>query len=184
MAHVFDPTKPSYREDPYPALARLRRRDPVWWWPELSAWLVTSHELCATVLTESETYLADPIHLQGPDQLRAEEARRRRVMLGGANRLVSTDPPDHTRLREIVGSVFAFRSLDDLRPAIEGHVGSLLDAIPQGEPFDLIAELAKPLPLAVIAEQLGVADADRPAVIGGAQRVLAAFNPVSSEELK
>lgn len=181
MAAFFDPTKPSYLENPYPVLARLRRRDPVFWWPEFSAWLVTSHELCATVLAEAETFRADPIHLQGPDQLRAEEARRRQVMLGGANRLVSTDPPDHTRLREVVGTAFSFRSLDELRPTIEEQVGSILDSVPRGEPFDLMAKLAKPLPPVVIAEQLGVAEADRETVIGGAQQVLAAFNPLNND---
>lgn len=181
MATLFDPTKPSYLENPYPALAKLRHRNPVWWWPEFSAWLVTGHEPCAAVLADADTFRADPIHLQGPGELRAEESRRRQMMLGGANRLVSTDPPDHTRLRDVVGGAFAFRPLDDLRPAIERHVGLMLDAIPRGEPFDLVAALAKPLPLIVIAEQLGVAEADRETVIGGAQQVLAAFNPVNND---
>ena len=181
MATAFDPTKPSYRENPYPALARLRRQDPVWWWPEFSAWLVTSHERCSEVLHEAGTFAADPVHLQGPEQLRREEARRRQVMLGGANRLVSTDPPDHTRLREVVGTAFAFRSLDDLQPFIEAQVGSILDAVPRGEPFDLIAELARPLPPLVVAEQLGVASQDRQALIGRAQQVVAALNPTNGE---
>lgn len=181
MATAFDPTKPSYLENPYPALARLRRRDPVWWWPQFNSWLVTSHELCAAVLNDAPTFRADPIHIQGPDHLRAEEARRRQMLLGGANRLVSTDPPDHTRLREVVGGAFAFRSLDELRPAIGEQVGSILDRLQKGKPFDLMVELAKPLPLMVIAEQLGVAAADRKTVIGGAQQVLAALNPVNDQ---
>ncbi len=179
MTTLFDPTEPSYLDNPYPALNRLRRAHPVYWWETFSAWLVTDHELCRQVLNDPVSYRTDPVHLQGPEELRAEEAKRRLDLLGGATRLVSTDRPDHERLRGVVAEAFARRPLDDLRPSIEHHLGSLLDNVTPGEPFDLVSRLAKPLPLLAIAEQLGVSPEDQPLIIGGAQRVLAALNPLN-----
>ncbi len=66
---------------------------------------------------------------------------------------------DHSRLRRLVQPAFTARRIRDLRPGIEGIVKSLLDdlaAAPPGEPVDLRARYAYPLPIRVICELMGV----------------------------
>ena len=76
-------------------------------------------------------------------------------------RLMDSEPPDHTRLRSLVQKVFTPRTVEDLRPRIQSIVDDLLDrALPAGE-MDLLEDFAVPLPVTVIAELLGIPEADR-----------------------
>jgi cytochrome P450 len=80
--------------------------------------------------------------------------------LGQGETLLGSDPPAHTRLRKIVNRAFTPRRVAALEPRLRGIVQGLVDALPSGEPFDLVAALAVPLPATVIAEILGI-DAER-----------------------
>jgi cytochrome P450 len=70
--------------------------------------------------------------------------------------LVSADPPEHTRLRRIVDRQFLPRAIAQLEPRVRAIIDSLLDPILERGRADLVADLAAPLPLIVIAEVLGV----------------------------
>ena len=76
------------------------------------------------------------------------------------NSLLENEPPAHTRLRRLVSSAFSRGHVERLRPAVEaianGMVDALADAIRTDGEADLLAHLAQPLPVAVIAELLGV----------------------------
>ncbi|GGM54295.1 cytochrome P450 [Dactylosporangium sucinum] len=74
--------------------------------------------------------------------------------------VVQMDPPRHDELRRMVSRAFTPRVVAGLEPRIEAITGSLLDG--HGSRFDLIDDLAYPLPVIVIAELLGVPAADRP----------------------
>src|SRR5262249_28345243 len=69
--------------------------------------------------------------------------------------------PDHTRLRTLVSKAFTPRAIERLRPRIAARVDELLDGVAARDTIDLMAELASPLPVAIIAEMLGVAIEDR-----------------------
>ena len=71
------------------------------------------------------------------------------------------DPPDHTRLRALVGEAFASRAVGALESRIRVIASDLLDAIDDPAGVDLMAALARPLPIVVIAEMLGVPAGDR-----------------------
>ena len=72
------------------------------------------------------------------------------------------DPPDHTRLRKLVSKAFAPKVVRGLEPDITALVGSLLDQIEEQGRFDVVADLAYPLPVAVICRLLGVPIEDEP----------------------
>jgi cytochrome P450 len=78
--------------------------------------------------------------------------------------LTNVDPPDHTRLRRLVSSVFTARRVEAMRPWVTRLTGELIDGFAQGDRVDLMAEFAAPLPILVISELLGIPDADRPRV--------------------
>lgn len=65
-------------------------------------------------------------------------------------------PPDHTRLRKLVGKAFTMRRVQALRPAVEKIVDQALDRLPTGEEFDFVEEFALPVPMAVIGSLLGI----------------------------
>ncbi len=76
--------------------------------------------------------------------------------------LVNLDPPDHTRLRKLISRGFLHKYIQSLEPAIARIVDVCLDGIgPETERFDLVEQLAKPLPAIVIAEMLGLPEEDR-----------------------
>ena len=158
----FNPTRPGYIEDPYPALAALRRQEPVHRSPDLGAWVVTSYEHCERLVRDDETFSSDPAHATGGlgESVRAV---RDQVPLGTAPILGNTDAPDHTRLRAIVNRAFTPRAIADMRPRVEASVQELLDAAGDG-PLEVMSALAEPMVVTTVLEHLGVPQDDRPQV--------------------
>ena len=75
--------------------------------------------------------------------------------------LITTDPPRHTRQRQLVSRAFTPRAITELEPRIREIVRELLDGVDPGETIDFVDTLAAPLPIIVIAEMLGVPIEDR-----------------------
>ncbi|NGO72060.1 cytochrome P450, partial [Streptomyces boncukensis] len=93
-------------------------------------------------------------------------ARRAQACLAG--HMLNRDAPDHRRLRRMATGAFAPRRVDALRPRIEQLADSLLTGaagvaprLADGGTVDLVDAFAFPLPVLVIAEVLGVPEADR-----------------------
>lgn len=157
-AVVFNPFVPSFKRNPYLQYARLREGDPVHRSEALQAWVLTRHADCYAVMRNNETFSSDARNARGTlaevlQQQRAESP------LSNADTILGMDPPRHTVLRALVGSAFTPRRVAELRPRIEEIATTLLNAA--GDEFDLMADLAQPLPVIVIAELLGVSPADR-----------------------
>jgi cytochrome P450 len=98
--------------------------------------------------------------------------------------MLVSDPPDHTRLRALVQKAFTPRMIEQLRPRIIAIVDELLNRIAQrGGQFDLIEDLAYPLPVVVIAELLGVPAEDRATFHDWSADLAASLDPLVSSEL-
>jgi cytochrome P450 PksS len=83
--------------------------------------------------------------------------------------MLTTDEPDHTRLRGIVEEAFRRRAVLDMEPRIRAIADGLADELfAQGAPADLVSRYAQIMPLSVICELLGLPQADRPQFIGWA----------------
>ena len=74
------------------------------------------------------------------------------------------DPPDHTRLRRLVSKAFAPKVVKALEHDITALVNSLLDKVAGAGQFEVVADLAHPLPVAVICRLLGVPLQDEPEI--------------------
>ena len=147
-----NPFDPAFRDDPYPALARLRRIDPVNRTP-IGIWRLTRYADVVRLLRDVPvgvrlTNGALPVT---PDP----------AVAGGGEFMLQRDPPDHTRLRKLVSKAFTPRAIEGWRGRIEAIVSECLDAIARRRELDVIADLALPVPATLICEMLGVPVADR-----------------------
>ncbi len=149
----------SYYQDPLGFFARLRESRPVA--PvRMSgygrAWIVTRYADVRTVLTDPR--LAKDVHRwPGGGRSRPSEAT------GVYAHMLHADPPDHARLRRLVQKAFTPRRAAQLRPRAEEIAAGLLDemAAARGDVIDLLDGYARPLPIAVLCELLGIPVADR-----------------------
>lgn len=153
----FDPTRPAYREDPYPALARIRREEPVHFSRQLQAWVLTSYEHCARVLQDDDLFSSE-LDVASGSAGRAFAERRKAAPLGDVAVLSNSDPPGHTRLRSVVSRAFTPRALEAMRPRVEELVQAELAGA--GDTIEVVNGLAAPLVTTTILEQLGVPTED------------------------
>jgi cytochrome P450 len=163
---TYDPWSPAFVADPYPAYARLRQEAAVQYFAPTDQWLISRHEDVDALLRDrrlGRSYL----HVATPAEFGREPEPERldpfwRVVRAG---MLDVEPPDHTRLRRLVSKAFTPRMVARLQPMVvrtaEALVGTLLDAGSDGSAVDLLAVLAEPLPVTVIAEMLGIPAADR-----------------------
>jgi len=150
---------PEGRGDPYPRYAALRRLAPVHQ-SAFGFWALTRYDDCQQLLRHPGVGkdFSGAAHALGltPEQ-RAEQDRFRK----DRSNMLTTDPPDHTRLRRLVTRAFTPRTVETLRPRIVALVDELLDAFGAGE-VDVMDALAFPLPVTVIGDMVGVPSEDRP----------------------
>ncbi len=152
----FDPRAPAFAADPYPFYARLRREDPVHFVPAVGTWWATRYADVVTILKDGRFGKEPPAGAPAPS-LPPAYAGLSEIPRSMLNR----DPPDHTRLRSLVNKAFTPRVIEQLRPHIDQIAEELLDKVVGRGNMDLVAEFAFPLPAIVIAELLGVPQADR-----------------------
>ncbi len=162
FAQMMDP---AVKADPYPWYARLRAETPV---HRLSddVWMAVGYEaVMATV--------HDPVRLSsevgmgglmtgrvGPNRVDSQEAFG--LDLRGLRVLIAADPPDHTRLRRLLSRAFTPRSISSLEPRLRQLCDSMVDQLLEaGTDGDLVAHVAYPFPVTVIAELLGIPAARR-----------------------
>jgi len=157
--------------DPYPALARLRAEDPVFFSRERDGWILTRYDDCLEVLRDHDRFASDTATARGR---LGEHMRGLRggSPLGDRPLFGQSDPPDHPRLRAVIDRAFTPRIVDAHRAEIERHIEALVGAVEPGRPFDLMRGLAEPLPVLVIGDLLGLDDANRHEVRAHAQAVM------------
>ena len=156
-AELLDLSDPDVVADPYPAFAALRAEAPVAWHSGLGIWVATSHAACSQVLRERA--LGRIFRPREPDH------EWETFNWLHADSILDSEPPKHTRLRRLVQSAFSRGHVSRLGPRIEELTAGLLDDcaahLAADGSFDVIADLAEPLPVLVIAELLGWPEADR-----------------------
>jgi cytochrome P450 len=149
--------------DPVPEMAALREEEGIrrvttsFGSP---AYLVSRHADVKAVLADSTRFSNESrraFDAPGAPQLSDEDRARMR-----AGNLLGVDPPEHTRLRRMLTPEFTVRRMRRLEPRIVEIVDDHLDAMATaGQPADLVADFALPIPSLVICELLGVPYADR-----------------------
>ncbi len=139
----YNPFDPTVRRDPYPYYAQLRRDQPVYRVEPFGAYAVSRYDDVVYTLMHPEIFSSTGM---GVTNIRGRETRM----------MIATDPPDHTRLRNLVNRSFTPKMIADLEPRIRQVTDELIASIAAKGEMDLIADLAMPLPVTIIAELLGV----------------------------
>ena len=143
---AYHPGSPKTIADPYPLYSDLRTKDPVHRMRLIDAWAITRYRDIDRVLRDHVTFSSAV----------ATNVQRRT----GLTSMLEMDPPDHTRLRSLVSQAFTPRAIEGLRPRIEEIADDLVEKAAAVDRFDLVASIAYPLPVTVIAEMLGVPSED------------------------
>ncbi|WP_459713960.1 cytochrome P450 [Actinophytocola sp. KF-1] len=154
---MFDPRDPAFLADPYPTFAALRAEGPVHRHEEMGLAVAVSHAACSEVLRSRSAGRLWRDKEPASDFVAFNLLHQ--------NSLLENEPPRHTRLRRLIAGAFARGHTERLRPWVRSLsstlVGSLAAAIKADGSADLLAHVAAPLPVEVIAELLGVPGTDR-----------------------
>jgi cytochrome P450 PksS len=149
------------RARPYPIYRRLRAQAPVSRALEprgFPVWLIARYDDCQAVLRDER--LTKDARKLTPAQ-RAVYRGLSEPVEALTRHMLGSDPPDHGRLRALVGKAFTPQRVEALRPRVAAITASLLAAVEGRGQMDLLADFAFPLPITVIAELLGVPAGDR-----------------------
>ncbi|HXF56182.1 MAG TPA: cytochrome P450 [Actinomycetota bacterium] len=180
----FDPWDPGFVADPYPVYRELRERAPVSFFEPTGHWLVSRYEDVNRTLRDrrfGRTYLHVATHEEmGREPPPGWQAPFWRVVGTG---MLDLEPPDHTRLRRLVSRAFTPRMVESLRPRLQAIMDALVDEVAGAGEVDLVQAVAEPLPVAVIAELLGVPPSDRHLLRPWSAAITAMFEMNPTEEV-
>jgi len=146
--------------DPYATFGLLREHDPVHWNAAHRSWVITRYDDVSAAFVDKRLS-SDRVQSVYDTKLgERERAARAPTFAVLSDWMVFKDPPDHTRLRNLVKRAFTPRAVQALEPRIADVVDHVLDSAPRDE-LDVVRDLAYPVPAMVIAEMLGVPPEDR-----------------------
>ncbi len=159
----MNPFDPALLSDPFDYYARLRAEAPVHRDPATGFVIVSTYERVDEVIRQPAVYsnkFGPAIQGRGdpPPEVVAIQEQGWPAM----DTMLTADPPEHRRFRRLVEKGFSRSRVRNFEPRIRELAGELIDRFIDLGEVELIAQFANPLPLTVIAEQLGVPNEDLP----------------------
>ena len=169
----YEPLGAKWRADPYPVYRELRDRDPVHWAPESACYCVSRYDDVLFVLKNPKLFSSRAMFTvlmnggeEDPPPLTWEvvkfivryvlRARMNPFAFPNVRNLIAEDAPVHGPMRNIVNRGFTPRRIAAWEPRIREIAAQLLAGLDEGGSFDVVRDLAIPLPVAIIAEMVGV----------------------------
>ena len=152
----------NFKRDPFPVYRWFREQGPLVQHqiPFLGKILLTTtYDSCTDLLKQPENFCVDGRNAGRKSQTGL--AWLPRSMQALTSNMLGQDDPDHRRTRRLVDAPFRRMEIDALRPGIERQTHALLDkATAKDGSFDFVSDIAKPLPLLVICDMLGLPESD------------------------
>jgi cholest-4-en-3-one 26-monooxygenase len=181
----FDFTDPDllHHRVPLPEFAELRRAEPVRWIPQSGNvagfqdegyWAVTRHADVRYVSTHPELFSStlNTAIIRFNEHIERDRIDAQRLIL------LNMDPPEHTRVRQIVQRGFTPRSIRALEQRLRERARAIVAGARAKEgDFDFVTEVACELPLQAIAELIGVPQEDRAKIFEWSNRMIAYDDP-------
>ncbi|WP_190230688.1 cytochrome P450 [Streptomyces umbrinus] len=159
---AFDPWDQAFLADPYPAYADLRAQGRVHYYEPTNQWLVPHHADVSALLRDRRLGRTYQHRFTHEDFGRtAPPAEHEPFHVLNDHGMLDLEPPDHTRIRRLVSKAFTPRTVERLRPYVDGLAAELVGELVEAGGGDLLKVVAEPLPVAVIAEMLGIPESER-----------------------
>ncbi|MFZ3594320.1 cytochrome P450 [Streptomyces sp. BH104] len=184
----FDFTDPDLLQHriPHPEFAELRQAEPVRWieqehgisgFDDSGYWAVTRHADVKYVSTHPEIYSSNT----NTAVIRFNSSIERDQIDVQKMIMLNMDPPEHTRVRQIVQRGFTPRAIRSLEEKLRNRAGDIVaKAVQQAGPdgsFDFVTNVAVELPLQAIAELIGIEQKDRSKVFDWSNKMVAYDDP-------
>jgi cytochrome P450 len=152
---------PEVLANPFPLYQQLLSSSPVFEVPGAGITLVLSYDLVAEATGRVEDFSND---FQGLlSGLRSEDPEVKAILAGGwpqVNTLLTADPPVHTRFRKLVNLAFSMKRVDAIEAHMRDIVVQLIESFADRGKCEFVRDFAIPLPVQMIAEQIGIDRAD------------------------
>ncbi len=159
----LDLNSAEFMRDPFPTLRDLRAHGDLvrLKLPLIGrVWMATTHSSARALLKDKTNFAMNP-HNAGRRNLPGMQWWMPKSISILANNMLTNDEPNHRRLRGLVDEAFHRSGIAEMGSRIEEIADELIDAMPNHEPFDFMTAFARPFPLAVICEVLGLPASDR-----------------------
>jgi pimeloyl-[acyl-carrier protein] synthase len=172
--------------DPYPALRRLRESAPVHYLEALGTYVVTGHAEAREVLRHPDGDLRCAAFQQSRLGDLSPDATKEPYCVGLSEFVLMKSGEDHRRVRAAFARRFTNRQVDQLRDRIAIKAHELIDGFEDRGQVDLLGAFARPLPLAVIGDLLGLSKEDQAAIGRPAAGFMVAleFRPLDDSGLR
>lgn len=186
---MFDAYDSEFLDNPYGTYQRLRTNTPVFFDETWGLTFFTRHSDITDILKDRNRFGRDFRHRMSVDEVDPELYRRiyppqwptwtRYVR----ESFIDLEPPRHTRLRRLVAKAFTRRSSEAFRPRLEGAANQILDRALEKGSMEAIGEFAKPIPVAMIADLMGISHKDHSKLLDWSHAIVRVFDErVTSEE--
>ena len=181
----FDFTDPDLLQHrvPLPEFAELRRAEPVRWIPQSDNvagfqdegyWAVTRHADVKYVSTHPEIFSStlNTAIIRFNEHIERDAIDAQRLIL------LNMDPPEHTRVRQIVQRVFTPRAIRALEDNLRTRAHAIAEsALAHSGSFDFVTQIACELPLQAIAELIGIPQDDRAKIFDWSNKMISYDDP-------
>ncbi len=158
----FNLSNPNFLRNPYPYYQRWLCDSPAFYDDESGMWFFMRHTDVDTILRDRR-FGRSILHLMSREELGLPDEKPEYEPFAklGRHSMFDQEPPEHTRLRGLVHKAFTPRRIRDMQVHIQRITDELLDAVHDKGEMDILADFAVPLPVTVIAQLLGIPEADR-----------------------
>ena len=169
---------PAVIADPYPTYALLREQAPVFYHEGWQMTFISRYEDVDWLLRDRRLGRQFS-HVMSREEvgLPPIDSQLKPFQHMNDNMLMDKEPPEHTRLKALVQKAFTPRMVQSLRPRMEEIAGELIGRLLRRKEADLIETYAAPLSVTVIAELLGVPQADRHRLRPWSRDIVAMYEP-------
>ena len=186
---MFDPYDPEFLADPYPTYAWLRRENPIFHDETWDLTFVARHGDIDSILKDRQRFGRDFRHRL--DAAEVDQGLYQRIYPPQwptwtsyiRDSFIDLEPPRHTRLRRLVSQAFTRRSSESFRPRLEEEADRILDRALETGSLEVISEFATPIPVRMIADLMGIPEADHPLLLEWSHAIVRVFDErVTPEE--
>jgi cytochrome P450 len=159
--------------EPWEVFERLQREAPVYFHPEPGGrgfWALTKYDDVRAVLRDAKTFSSEAGGAATIEDVPDD-------VLAARRNFMEFDPPKHGRYRRLISTSFTPGAVSRYDAWLRALISERLDRALSSESFDLVQELAAPIPIRVLAHLLGLPEEDLPNLIELGDRLLIATDP-------